>query len=389
MRIWSFLLGSVAFESSGGRTERFLNDCTAEYIPLEHISPLPLGLRATVPARYYKKLHRIARKSGCVLKVKRKYGLCFLLYKLHGRYGIAAGIAAAFLLCFIMPKFVWHIAYYNIPPEQQNVLSDAMYEAGVYEGIWHDNSTFKLAEQKVLLALPQYSWMSFNFARGRLVVEAEDTVKKPVIIDEESTNIIAAWDGVIKSMEVYDGYAVKEAGQSVVKGEVLVSGVGRDWRQSLHYAKSRAKITAYVECSFSTVQPYEFQEVEPTGRIDEYKKLIINGLEIPLYGTFEAGETDIVQSYQKPCSFLGFSLPGTLKVTQVIRQEEKMICLTKQEAEKRAISTLNNILYHELNSPDILSKEIKSQECEGGIEVTISVKAYADIGREVPLDKMG
>ncbi|MDO5603119.1 MAG: sporulation protein YqfD [Oscillospiraceae bacterium] len=385
MKIWSFLLGMVAFESAGGRNERFLNDCTEEYIPLERVRPLPLGLAATVPVRYYKKMHRLARKNGCVLKVTKRYGLCFLLHKLRGRYGIAAGLVCAFLLCFVMPKLVWHIAYYNIPAEQQKILSDAMYEAGVYEGVWHDNSAFKLAEQKVLLALPQYSWLSFNFARGRLVVEAEDTVRKPSILSEESTNIIAGWDGVIKSMQVYDGYAVKEAGQSVAKGELLVSGVGRDWRQVLHYAKSRAVVTAYVECSFSTIQPYAFQEVEPTGLIDEYTECIINGVQIPLHGPFEAGENDIVQSYQKPCEFLGFSLPATLRVTQVVRQQEKDVRLTKEEAEKRAVTTLNDILYHELKSPVILSKEIKSEECEEGLQVIMKIKAYADIGQEEPL----
>lgn len=385
MKIWSFFLGRVTFEASGGKIERFLNDCTEQYIPIECVKPLPLGLCAALPARYYKKLHRIARKNGCVLKTKKKYGLCFLFYKLRKRYGIAAGLTAALLLCFVMPKFVWHISYYDIPAEQQKILSDAMYEAGIYEGIWHNNSAFKLAEQKVLLALPQYSWLSFNFARGRLVVEAEDTIKKPTIVGEESTNIIAGWSGVIKSMEVYDGYAVKEAGQSVAKGDVLVSGVGRDWRQTLHYAKSRAKVTAYVECSFSTMQPYIFQEVEPTGKIDEYTEMVINGLHIPLHGPFEAGETDIVQSYQKPCAFLGFSLPATLKVTQIVRQEEKSVVLTRELAERRAISTLNDILYDELKSPAILSKEVKSEECEDGLKVTMSVKAYADIGREVPL----
>lgn len=385
--MWKWIFGRARFTAEGGNTEKFLNACAERNIPVENICPLPYGITAELPARYYTCLHGIARKQGCRLRLQKKYGLCFSLVKLKKRYGILLGMLAAAFLLLWMPHMVWNIAFYHIPEKQQSSIADAMFEAGVYEGAKFDNQKFQLAEQRVLMQLPEYAWISFNFVRGKVIVEAAETIPKPQILKKESTHIVAGWSGIIQRMEVYNGFAVKQEGQFVKKGELLVSGVGRDWREVLHYAKSRAIIMAYVECGYTTLQPYQYTETVPTGEVKESRCLIFQNARIPLQREAIPDENTIVEFYRKPLSVWGFSLPVTVETTQQIRQQEQTVQLTKEEAKKRAVRTLENIAYSELKTPTILSKEIVTQEQKNGLQVSMKLKVYADIAQEMPIAK--
>ena len=69
-RLARYAMGSVNFEVTGGRGERFLNDCVNAGVPVEHIRPTQTGYLATVPLRDYKRMHKYARRSRCRLRVR-------------------------------------------------------------------------------------------------------------------------------------------------------------------------------------------------------------------------------------------------------------------------------------------------------------------------------
>mgnify|MGYP003026008991 FL=1 len=73
-RLARYAMGSVNFEVTGGRGERFLNDCVNAGVPVEHIRPTQTGYLATVPLRDYKRMHKYARRNRCRLRVREKYG---------------------------------------------------------------------------------------------------------------------------------------------------------------------------------------------------------------------------------------------------------------------------------------------------------------------------
>ena len=67
-RLARYAMGSVNFEVTGGRGERFLNDCVNAGVPVEHIRPTQTGYLATVPLRDYKRMHKYARRNRCRLR---------------------------------------------------------------------------------------------------------------------------------------------------------------------------------------------------------------------------------------------------------------------------------------------------------------------------------
>lgn len=97
-------MGSVNFEVTGGRGERFLNDCVNAGVPVEHIRPTQTGYLATVPLRDYKRMHKYARRNRCRLRVREKYGAYFALFTYRHRWGILAGLVLCVLRCALMPQ---------------------------------------------------------------------------------------------------------------------------------------------------------------------------------------------------------------------------------------------------------------------------------------------
>ena len=113
-RLARYAMGSVNFEVTGGRGERFLNDCVNAGVPVEHIRPTQTGYLATVPLRDYKRMHKYARRNRCRLRVREKYGAYFALFTYRHRWGILAGLVLCVLLLCMCRNLIWNICFYNL-----------------------------------------------------------------------------------------------------------------------------------------------------------------------------------------------------------------------------------------------------------------------------------
>ena len=77
---------AVQFTARGGRVECLLDWCVAQGIPVQGVCPNAEGFTAWLPARYYRRLHRPARRYGVQIRVRRKRGLWFLLARWRTRW---------------------------------------------------------------------------------------------------------------------------------------------------------------------------------------------------------------------------------------------------------------------------------------------------------------
>lgn len=141
-RLARYAMGSVNFEVTGGRGERFLNDCVNAGVPVEHIRPTQTGYLATVPLRDYKRMHKYARRNRCRLRVREKYGAYFALFTYRHRWGILAGLVLCVLLLCMCRNLIWNICFYNFTPEQEASARAQLFEKGIYEAV--SKSYYKL-----------------------------------------------------------------------------------------------------------------------------------------------------------------------------------------------------------------------------------------------------
>ena len=81
--ILRLIRGFVSFEINGGFTERFINLCAAKHIAIWDVGIQNNTLTACILVKKFRRLRAIAKKSGCKLKITKKYGLPFFLNKME------------------------------------------------------------------------------------------------------------------------------------------------------------------------------------------------------------------------------------------------------------------------------------------------------------------
>lgn len=378
---WTALWGRVTFSVKNGSCEQFLNRCMEQNIPIQNIHNIAFELTASVPARYYKQLHKIARKSHCTLRCTKKQGICFTAYKLKGRYGLAVGAVLFILLPYLFENFVWNIVYYQIPQQQQVQIERILYQNGIYTGKKAKQDDLDTAQQQILLSMPEYAWASLNFVRGKIIVEAGTITNKPAIITGEVCDIVAACDGIITQMEVYEGFKQKTIGQSVAKGEVLVSGITQDRNMKVVESHSYARIIAKIQKDYVITQPLSYTENISTGTIKRYYKLQLPFAEIPLYYKIQPPENNYLQIRTEPVILLGFCIPASLYITEYVETAPKRIELTQEQAKSKALYLARQAMAEDLPEIQVEQEELEWQETENEVMLTMHINAYADIGK--------
>ena len=144
-------------------------------------------------------------------------------YKL--RLGIFSALILSLLLCIISSTRVWDIRIVGSELGNEEQILAELSELGFSVGSsWHKCDKNRL-EADMLYKSKYVSWININ-QRG--TVAYVSVIDKLVFEEEENTafaNIVASRDCVIEEITVSCGIATVRPGQTVKKGEILISGV--------------------------------------------------------------------------------------------------------------------------------------------------------------------
>lgn len=385
-RLARYAMGSVNFEVTGGRGERFLNDCVNAGVPVEHIRPTQTGYLATVPLRDYKRMHKYARRNRCRLRVREKYGAYFALFTYRHRWGILAGLVLCVLLLCMCRNLIWNICFYNFTPEQEASARAQLFEKGIYEGAFQNNEKLVRAAGELFVGSEEYGWVALNFVQARLVVEKTQREKVPELIGTEVTNVVAKSDGIIRRLELVDGYPRVVPGQYVAQGQVLVSGMTLSQYERPLYSHAQAEVLAEVEKSYVYTQPLHVEPVLPQAVSKSYYKLYLPWGELSLYAQLDVPENASQRVLRRPAAPFGFHLPALVEETQVRQAAAVPFDLTPGLAEDIARSRILDAIRAEFGDYELLEETPSAEEADGAVTLTLRVRMLADIGKMVPYE---
>lgn len=377
--LWDGLFARVRFAAVGGRYERFVSRCAQAGIPLAHLRPIPGGVRGVMPARYYKQAAAQARPCHTRLRVQRRQGMWFRLRRYRGRWGLLLGplvFAAAFVL---MQQMVWSIRYDSaLTTAECSQIRQALYSMDIYEGAILTQTRVRQTEKQLLNQNDGLSWASLNFAAGRLVVEAAPAQPQPAVEGNESVDLTALTDGLILKMNVQEGFAAKQPGQTVAAGEVLITAAKADREGNLIPVHAKGTVLARFNRSYQCTQPLEYQALLPTGRVWSRFSLRAAGhrLELP---ADPAGENDRVATTHRPLTILGFALPVTVEEQLVMERQMETVQLSVNEAQDLARLACLRQLFRDFPDAQILQQDEEYDVGENGVTVTVRLQVEANI----------
>lgn len=276
-----YILGYINFRAFGGFSDRFLNLCTRDGIPLWNIKNVKGNISASTTINGYLAIRRAAKKSGMrVMAVERK-GLLFFLKKNKIRIGLLMGAIVSACVIYILSQFVWSVSLVGNVEMEEDYLLSMFQNHGVKVGAPISAIDDNDVAQKVISEVPELSWAAVNRKGNVVVIEVREKTPAPEKYDNSvPTNLIADENGVILTIDVLSGIEEIKPGSAVTKGDLLISGV-------ITYADGREKLVhadGYVKALVNRKETFNGDDFSVYNLVAEKtrKKLFFFGTEIPL-----------------------------------------------------------------------------------------------------------
>ena len=251
--------------------------------------------------------------------------------------------------------------------------------------------TYKEINQIKELILEEYKnkleWIEIESYGTRYIVNITKKIKKDEINDSYPTNIVALKDGIIKHINSISGTKVKNVGDYVKKGEVIISGVIVKNDEVKDLIASKGEVYAETWYKIGITIPYNYVEYIKTNKVVNRYYLEMFGYEFTLTGKYD--KTNVISEKKlimdKP--YLFFKL---YKETKYL-YEYKKYSLTEQEsyneALKRADLKIKNILD---DKEYVISKKVlKKSPFRSKIYIEVFYKVYENIADTKRIKDMG
>lgn len=376
--LYRFIIGFLEVEFSGDIAEVILNICAKNGISLWNSKRKGKKIRCHITVRDFKALPNAAKKSGIGVHILKKQGLPFIINRYKKRFGIPAGAALFFSVLQIMSCFVWTVEVSGNKNVPESEILAACEKIGIKEGVLKSKINPQISKQELLLSLDSLAWASVNIEGCRATVNVTET-KEKAEDNSVPSNLKATADGIITKIDVTSGNCVVKAGDTVAKGELLVSGV-IERADSTRFVHSSGNITARTERVIEVSAYYSRTVSEKTGPVKKRRALSFFGIRIPLYlgrvnGSFES------RLEMKEASLFGKKLPIRLYTKYCEITDEKEITVTKDVL----LNELEGLLKEAANREKITDFEVKNREfdeIEGGISLKAVISAEENIAEQ-------
>ena len=328
-----------------------------------------------VPEKYVKS---IPLSEKC--KKINTEGFLYRLGKYKNRAGIAAGALFCVFFVWFSSNFVWDIVVED--KENEEKILAILEEAGLKTGVYIPSANEEIIEIKALLNTDEFSYISVTFDGTVAYIQTEK--RTAGVIPDDSTspsNLVADADGVIVRYEVYSGDGMCLVGQTVEKGQLLISGFDETRHNGTRVVRAKGAVYAEVEEEFSVCCPMEITEKVYTGRTYTRKKISICGLEYN-YGKIEDfALCDAQTSKRKATVFGKITLPVYITETVYHEYELQNRVLSEEQAEHRAKMMYLKKL-DEVSMGDILYRDVKKTYTGCEVRISCTLGMVKNIAKE-------
>ena len=382
-KVFKYLRGYVNFRCIGGFQSEFVNDLILNGIKVWGLKKDGEHLYASVFATDYKTTANIAKRHHVKIRLHKKRGTIFTINKRKNRFGIAIGLLAFCFFLTFMSNYIWDIEIIgNENVSSREILLTAR-DLGIRRGTFGPGLDLRTIEQKTLLLIDDLSWVGINRHGSKITIDVRERIVEPdIVADDRPCNIIATKTGQILYTEVYSGQLIVPIGSSVLKGNIIVSGILEDEEGNTSYVHADAKIIAEYEEQMKFSIPFKQTEDILTGEVKKRNYITILGLDLPLFiSTPIKYKYDYSEEVTK-LKLFGVNLPISIRKTRYERIEERHFAYNKDQAHNALLQQIS--LYEEsiLSDVEILEKNIEEESTDDNYEITVDYFLKGNIAKK-------
>ncbi|MDI6710017.1 MAG: sporulation protein YqfD [Bacillota bacterium] len=400
LRILAWLYGHVTLIVKGRTLERFINMATSRGISFWDIRRLDeerIMIRTRIGG--VRPLRHIARRTGSRFEISERVGFPFVLARLWRRKTLAMGLALFLVGLYTMASFVWFIDVKGNRTVSEAQIIRAARQAGLHPGVPKWGVEASRVEARIREQLPALAWVGVRLRGTQAVIEvAEKKLPSPDPAGIHS-NIVAAKAGLVKEVLVLSGEAVVKEGETVVPGQLLISGEiwppegisaeGEILPGEPRRVRARGIVRARVWYEEYGEAPLVDEGTSLTGRQARAWEVKVGGRVMHISGPGRAPYKDYEQTvaaYRAP-SWRSFSLPVELysrtyreiKPYRRTRPYTEALRLARREARETLDAALAGTEVKVLNRR---MEIINPGKQESLVRVRLTMEVLEDIGRE-------
>ena len=209
----------------------------------------------------------LCEARGIEYELKKEYGLTVMWRRYRRRLGLFIGAVLMIAAIFVSDDFVWRIDVSGNETVPDETIIGELEALGFGLGVYHKNIDFDVLHNRFLMTSPDIAWIAINMKGSVARVEVREYMKGGDTQPEPgvSANIVAAGDGVITQVSAGCGSPPVKIGDTVAKGQRLISGLVDYEGAGTEYVYARGEVYAEVEREIFISIPLVYEENVKTG----------------------------------------------------------------------------------------------------------------------------
>lgn len=277
--IINYVRGSVRIEIQGAAIERFLNLCAQNQIDFWDVRRLAPDLaQATVRISGFRQLRRFTRRTMCSVRIVGKKGVPFQARRLRARWALWGGGALCALLLWVACQMIWTIDATGCDQALQAEVLELAGQAGLRPGTPASQADGERVRDYIMTHSDKFSFVAVNIqgSWAQIIAQARKPAPEMTPVDQPC-DVVADKTGVIVSIQVKAGMAMKKVGETAVEGDVLAAGTIVSAQGEVYQVHAMADVELRTWRTLRSVMPTRLTAKLPTGRSKTRWALIVGG----------------------------------------------------------------------------------------------------------------
>ena len=340
-------------------------------------------------APHYGKYIRLRGKRRYRNEKRVRLGFLVLTERYRKRSGLIVGFFLALFLIVFSSFFVWDINVTGADRIPEQTILDALEKRGLKLGAFIPSLNTSSTEQALILDIDELSLASINLRGTVALVEVRERKKETEIIDTQSpSNLIASADGQIEALQITGGFINVKVGETVKKGDLLVSGIIDSAALGYRLVRARGEVLARTSLTYHAEVPYETTEKIYTGKFFSQKSIKFFSKTIKLFGkdSICPSSCDKIESERRIYLFGFIKLPIFITETAYAEYEIVPKTLSQTEALQAAYEQIRALSENDLSNAEILGHHTHISEDENSLKLTQQVECIVNIAQEVKIE---
>lgn len=315
--------------------------------------------------------------------VSEPLGIPGFFFRYRHRYGVFAALLVLLVFACFAGERVWDVRVEGDSTISAAYVTEALGEAGLMPGARFRDLDLSSVETDVLNTSERIAWLNINrrgtVAYVRVAAKAEVPDETP---KRGYANIVADEDAMIEEITVRLGTEAVRVGDSVKRGDLLISGIGGGILPAEGSVRGRVRRTLEVTVPRSeSITSYGERET---------RAVSVNffGISLNIFKIYGNVDTDcaIIEETERLTLFGQRRLPVVLTRTVAVGRETTYRTYTDDECVKIAASRLASVLRSELSDGDLVRLRTGGAFTKEGYRMYAEVTEVREIGRRAEFE---